>query len=224
MNDEINAFSSISIRSFVNVNLKHNILKTYWKLKLPFSDEEIQQGVQDVDVWLCSPGGAGSNMFKNYLHEYVKVKSPKMAGLLTHHSEPINCDKQNYKAIYLHRHPIKALRSMKRRGLVKTNIRKLNNSRGLPETDEELLKSVFNQFDNWTTKPINYPILCIKYASLFENRDKIGEFLGLDMTDFPDPNFTAFKGTYNSHLKELFSEEIANWEAYPDVVLRQSGE
>ena len=206
------------------MNLKHNILKTYWKIKLPFSDEEIRRGVQDVDVWLCSPGGAGSNMFKNYLDRFVRVKSPYMAGLLTHHSEPIDCSKENFKAISLHRHPIKALRSMKRRGLVKTNIRKLNNSRGLPETDEELLKSIFNQFNNWTSKSVNYPILCIKYGSLFDNRARIGEFLGLDMAEFPNPNFTAFKGPYNSHLKELFSNEIAEWEAFPDVVLRNPSE
>ncbi len=204
------------------MDLRHNLLKTYWKLKLPYTDEEIRKGVRDVDVWLCSPGGAGSNMLKNYLHRFIKVKSPYMAGLLTHHSEPIVCGKKNFKAIYLHRHPIKALKSMKRRGLVKTNIRKLNNTRNLPATDKVLMKSIFKQFENWTTKTVDYPILCVKYVSLFENRNRIGEFLNLDMSDFPDPNFTSFKGSHNSELYKSFAKEMAEWEAYPDVVLRDA--
>lgn len=201
------------------MNLKHNILKTYWKLKVPFSEKEIVKGVNDVDLWLCSPGGAGSNMLKNYLNQFMRVKSPYMAGLLTHHSEPVQCEKENFKAIFIHRHPIKALNSMKRRGLVRTNIRKLNNSRKLPETDRVLMESIFRQISNWTNGRVNYPILCLKYEGLFKNRNRIGEFLGLDMNDFPDPKFTSTKGSHNSELYETFSKEIADWENFPDVVL-----
>ena len=204
------------------MNLKHNILKTYWKLKLPFSEEEILRGVNDVDLWLCSPGGAGSNMVKNYLHRFMRVKSPYMAGLLTHHSEPVACDKENFKAIYLHRHPIKGLKSMKRRELIKTNIRKLNNSKKLAVTEKILMESIFRQFTNWTTKTVNYPILCVKYESLFENRNRIGEFLNLDMEDFPDKNFSTYKGSTNSELYKSFEKEIEEWEAFPDVVLREA--
>ncbi|MCP4459402.1 MAG: hypothetical protein GY816_15475 [Cytophagales bacterium] len=189
---------------------------------MPYSDKEIRRGVNDVDLWLCSPGGAGSNMFKNYLHQFMRVKSPYMAGLLTHHSEPVQCSKENFKAIFIHRHPIKALNSMKRRGLVRTNIRKLNNSRRMPVTDRVLMESIFRQFTNWTTKSVNYPILCVKYEGLFENRNLIGKFLKLDLDDFPDPKFTSTKGSHNSDLYESFEKEIASWENFPDVLLIES--
>lgn len=145
-----------------------------------------------------------------------------MAGLLTHHSEPVNCEKGNFKAIYLHRHPIKGIKSMKRRKLIKTNIRKLNNTKTLPVTEKILMESIFRQFTNWTTKTVNYPIICVKYERLFENRNRIGEFLNLDMEDFPDQKFSTYKGSTNSELYKSFEKEIEEWEAFPDVVLREA--
>lgn len=201
------------------MDLKHNILKTYWKLKLPFSDEEIQQGVHDVDMWLCSPGGAGSNMLKNYLHQFIRVKSPYMAGLLTHHSKPVPCKKENFKAIFLHRHPLDALQSMKRRGLIKKNIQKLNNSRNLPSTEKELLKSIFRQFTHWTTLSVNYPILCVKYERLFENKNQIADFLGIEMKNFPEAKIKSNEQVHDLDIGKYFLGEIADWEAFPEVVL-----
>jgi hypothetical protein len=202
------------------VTLRHNILKAYWKLKLPYNRREIYRGVNDVDVWLCSPGGAGSNMLKDYLHQFVRVKSPMMAGLLTHHSEPVNCHKPNFKAIYLHRHPLDAVQSMKRRGLVRTNIRKLNNKRGLPATEVFLLESVLRQFKNWTTREVNYPIICVKYESLFENRNLLGEFLGLGFQNFPEPKYSQNHQETGLDLTE-YADSIAAWEAFPEVLIRE---
>ena len=202
------------------MSLKHFILKSYWTLKVPYTNGEIQKGICDVDVWLCSPGGSGSNMLKDFLHNHLRVKSPQMAGLLTHHAAPVDCHKPNFKAIYLHRHPIAAVASMKRRKLIKTNIRKLNNSKKLPATESVLLESVLRQFKNWTTRQVNYPILCVKYESLFDYKDELGEFLGIDMRGFPEKKNTPARMQADHDESSRFRDQIRDWESFPDFLIR----
>ncbi|MEO9476657.1 MAG: hypothetical protein ABJG41_14040 [Cyclobacteriaceae bacterium] len=188
--------------------------------RIPFSDKLIQTGLHDVDVWLCSTGGAGSNLLKHFLEQHVKVKSPYSAALLTHHKEPVDCDKLNYKAIYLHADPFSILKSVKRRGLVKTNIKKLNNQINLGDSDILLLESLFNQFEKWSTAKVSYPVLCIKYEALYDSLDQIGEFLSIPMDNFPPKKERLSSDIeVEDRLYNQFRSSYEKWKSYPDLVV-----
>lgn len=204
------------------MNLKHRLLCTYWRRKIPYTDAEIQRGIEDVKVWLCSPGGSGSNTLKDYIHPFMRIKSHYMAGLLTHHATPVPTNKEGFKAIYLHRNPISCVRSQKRRNLFKTNIKKLNNKKGLPETEEILMQSILKQFENWTTVKVNYPILCIKYEKMFQEPEIIGDYLGIDFSSFPKRHFKENKVEVETDLHIQFKEELKKWNDFPDVLLREA--
>ena len=204
------------------MNIKHRLLCTYWRRKIPYTETEIQKGIEDVKVWLCSPGGAGSNTLKDYIHPFMRIKSHYMAGLLTHHSTPVPTKKEGFKAIYLHRSPLDCVKSQKRRNLLKTNIKKLYNEKGLATTEEVLLQGILNQFKNWTTVKVNYPILCIKYEKMFQNPEIIGDFLGIDFSSFPKRHFKENKTDVDSELFLQFEKQIAEWNEFPDVLLREA--
>lgn len=193
--------------------------KMYLLQQIPFSDALIQKGLQHVNVWLCSTGGSGSNLLKNYLQDYTKVKSPYSAALLTHHKEPVRVDRSDFKAIYLHSDPFSVLRSVKRRGLIETNIKKLNNDPSLGDSDEVLLASVFRQFKNWTGSQVNYPILCLKYEALYASLDVLGEYLGIPMDDFPEKKERSSTTIeIDPQLFDRFRDQYEAWQAFPDVV------
>jgi hypothetical protein len=201
-------------------NIQFWLKKMYLLQQIPFSDSLIQKGIQEVDVWLCSTGGAGSNLLKDYLQEYINVKSPYSAALLTHHQEPVNVEKKGFKAIYLHADPFSILKSVKRRNLIERNIMKLNNSRSFGSSDKVLLESVFKRFENWTNKKVNYPILCVKYEALYESLDELSKFLNV-----PFDNFPAKKDRISNNIEideklyDQFSEQYLAWKSYPDVVV-----
>lgn len=199
--------------------------KMYLLRQIPFSDRLIQKGLRDVDVWLCSTGGAGSNLLKDHIDKYVKVKSPYLAALLTHHKEPVQVNQEDFKAVYLHSDPFQVLKSVKRRGLVKTNIKKLNNTRLLGESDELLLESVFRQFNNWTETKVNYPVLCIKYEALYDSLDLLGDFLSIPFDDFPPKRERlSHEIDIEEHLFQKFESQYQIWKEFPDSKLLGANE
>ena len=201
-----------------NYNLSFWLKKMYLLQQIPFSDKRIQRGLNDVDLWLCSTGGSGSNLLKAYLDPYIRVRSPYLAALLTHHKEPVEHTRKGFKAIYLHADPFSVLRSVKRRDLVSTNIKKLNNSRALVESDELLLQSVFDQFDAWTQSNVSYPILCVKYEALFDSWEIISEFIGFELSDFPrKKNRVSGKVEIDTELSQKFDLEYRKWKQFPAI-------
>ncbi len=200
-------------------NLRFWLKKMYLLQQISFSDELIREGLNKVEVWLCSTGGSGSNLLKNYVDDYVKVKSPYSAALLTHHKEPVDFNKPGFKAIYLHSDPFMVLKSVKRRNLVETNIKKLNNNRRLECTDEQLLASVFNQFKNWTQSNVDYPILCLKFEALYDSLDILSEYLGAPFGNFPPKRDRLSSDiVIDQQLYRQFEEEYKEWLAYPGVI------
>ena len=202
-------------------NIAFWLKKMYLLQQIPYSDKLIKKGLDDVDVWLCSTGGAGSNFLKDRIDPFVKVKSPYMAALLTNHKEPVAYQRKGFKAIYLHTDPFDALKSMKRRGLVETNIKKLNNSKNLETKDEVLLRSFFHQFNNWTQNEITYPVLCIRYESLFESVDILEDYLGFSFKEFPPKQErSSFEIDIDQKLYNQFAKEYEIWKAFPDSLIR----
>ncbi len=201
-------------------NMAFWLKKMYLLRQIPFSDRLIQKGLSDVEVWLCSTGGSGSNLLKDHMEKYVKVKSPYLAALLTHHKEPVPVDREGFKAVYLHSDPFQVLRSVKRRGLVKTNIKKLNNNRHMGESDELLLDSVFRQFASWTEAKVNYPVLCIKYEALYDSLDVLSDFLEIPFDDFPPRRERlSHEVEIDKHLLVKFDGQYQRWKDFPDTKL-----
>ncbi len=145
-----------------------------------------QEGMQ---VWLCSYGGSGTNMLADYLESKgFVIKTPSWHKLLCHYSMPVSL-RSNIRAIYLFSDPILAFMSMIHRGqgFYDVNQRKMNNNTDIPISDETLIKSIINQYKNWTRGTMcNFPILALKYERLFdEGKEAVSSFLGIDTADFP---------------------------------------
>lgn len=196
------------------------IKKMYLLNQIPLNENQIKKGLSDVDIWLCSTGGAGSNLLKDYIDQYIKVKSPYLAALLTHHHAPVNFDKKEFKAIYLHADPFSVLRSVKRRGLVGRNIMKLNNAKNLGSEDTRLLESVFDQFENWTQTKVNYPVLCLKYESLYESLDILSNFLNIPFHNFPVKRERLSEDIeVDRSLVTQYMDRYQAWKDFPNTMI-----
>lgn len=191
--------------------------------QIPFDDRLVRAGLDSVDAWLCTTGGAGSNMLKKVLDPAIRVRSPYMAALLTHFDHPFPYHRDGFRAIYLHAHPFEVLRSVRRRGLLETNIKKLNNRRDLGDSERVFLESLERQFRNWTSAPVDYPVLCIKYDALFERFPEVADFLGIGLETFPErKDRRSGEEAVGAELLAEFDGFARKWHEFPDLVVRCS--
>jgi hypothetical protein len=116
--------------------------------------------------------------------------------------------------IYIYDNPIKSFLSMKRRGngYWDINQQKLSNNYDVELTDENLLKLMINQFNNWTSQKKDN-ILIIKSDELFEPhiKNKLELFLKKKLINFPlkyEKPITDIENilSENEDLKQLFEK------------------
>jgi hypothetical protein len=165
-----------------------------------------------IDLLPVCYGGCCSNSFATYLEE-------NGYNIYTHHYMEILCHCPIYididiPIIYMYDNPIKSFLSMKRRGngWWDTNQKKLSNNYDVELTDENLLKLMINQFNNWTSQKKDN-ILIIKSDELFEPhiKNKLELFLKKKLINFPlkyEKPITDIENilSENEDLKQLFEK------------------
>ena len=176
---------------------------------------------QKFDVIITSYGGSWSNAIEGRLRRsgfnirYGKTKEEKSVclwrNILCHSPYYIDLGKPY---IYIYDNDIiKAFLSVKRRGgnYWAVNQRKLNNKKKLKLSDENLLKSMIQQFYNFTEIKRN-DVLIIKSSELFqpEIKEKINNFLGRKVNGFPieyrEPTINTSTHYYSQQEIELFDK------------------
>ena len=175
-----------------------------------------------LDVLVVSYGGCCSNQFVNKLEENgYKAKSSLWKKILCHCPKYIDI---NIPIIYIYDNPIKAFLSQKNRGrlIYDVNQRKLSNNHNIKLSDENLLKLIIEQFNNWTNI-IRNNVLIIKSNELFQDKivNKLENFLKRKINHFPiqyknpkqtDSNIKEFKSTKLFKKYQLEIEKIINFE------------
>ena len=141
---------------------------------------------EGLNLLVVSYGGSCSNTLVEYLEKNnYKCKTPIWDKLLCHCPHYIEID---IPIIYIYDNPIKSFLSMKNRGkgFWDVNQRKMTNNNNVELSDDNLMKVMIDQFNNWTNiKRDN--VLIIKSCELFQNSivNKLEKFLKKKIHHFP---------------------------------------
>jgi len=141
---------------------------------------------EGLNLLIVSHGGSCSNSLVKALSlNNYKCITPIWDKILCHCPEYIDI---NIPIIYIYDNPIKSFLSMKTRGngIWDVNQKKLSNNINVELSDENLIKLMINQFNNWTNiKRDN--VLIIKSWELFEESIvyKLENFLKKKIYNFP---------------------------------------
>ena len=139
---------------------------------------------EKLELLVVSYGGSCSNTLVDLLQKNKFICRTKTWGLiLCHCPHYIEC---NIPIIYIYDNPIKALISMKNRGLVAINQAKMSNDENVTSSDENLLRVMIQQFNSWTSVKRNN-VLIIKSSEIFEDKivNKLETFLKKKINHFP---------------------------------------
>lgn len=145
--------------------------------------KELQKMIKDLDIWVVSCGGVGSNYICDFLHDNnINVncrKKSSVHGVVCHLCDKILPDK---KCIYIYGDYEYAIKSQERRKLLKININKIKSiyKGEIPKDDPFLYKYQLEKFKNTNnTYLLKYPyskedlIKCFKYFNLNVDFNKI---------------------------------------------------
>ena len=176
---------------------------------------------QEFDLLVTSYGGSCSNAIEGILRKnglnirYGKTKEEKhkciWRKLLCHSPCYVNLGKP---IIYIYDNQVvKAFLSVKRRGRGwwDTNQKKLNNNKNVELSDENLLKSMIQQFYSFTNQK-RKDVLVIKASEIFqpEIKEKLEKFLGCQLKGLPlkyrEPTVNLSSYEYSKEEKELFEK------------------
>lgn len=141
---------------------------------------------EGLNLLVVSYGGSCSNILVNCLEANKFVcKTEIWHKFLCHCPKYIECD---IPIIYIYDNPIKSFISMKNRGdgYWDVNQQKLTNNKDVELSDENLLKSMIEQFNSWTSVKKNN-VLILKSCELFKYDivNKLETFLNKKITNFP---------------------------------------
>jgi hypothetical protein len=186
----------------------------------------------DMTYYVCSYGGSGSYMLRDYLKNFGKVehihsrKPPSQLEYVggNHTDKPVydewfngveipESELNKYKVIYLYKDPVKAIYS------------RFDNPEHLLHVEcdttitlEQVIQSkkdlygLEEFFDYYTSKKgkkkRNYPIYCVKYEEFWDHLSEFNQQLGLpDIPElYPVKKETPRKEPYNQILYEIYDK------------------
>jgi|GEM_PF-61610 len=190
-----------------------------------------------LDVIICSSGGVGTSFFMDFVQKYKYINSPSDIDGLKHLDQPpTGKTKQNFKALYIFGDPLNAVVSLFRRNYQQPHSCKLlaNYLDIEPIARYCSLEEYVNEgidrlkleqhFDNWSNAQVNYPIMLVKYETMWEHLPEIFDFLEIPTSEIEElekerkeresdwiklPEETKDK---LSAMYGKFSEKVANFE------------
>lgn len=191
----------------------------------------------DYQAIVASWGGVGTTMLLEYVGKFMKCNSKVDSDGLKHTPRP-PISKKNIMIVYVYGNPIKSLMSLFRRNHHHIQVRKLH--RGVVSQPHGIskgtsLKEYSNKgidyfrfekhFDRWLRPRHPHPILFVQFGKIWENVDKILEFLNIEQSKkeaFPKKRSRKSKiGKLNKktqmNLKHMYSGFMSRLERFPDV-------
>ena len=154
------------------------------------TDTQIINRIQEhrLEVWICSPGGSGSNMLSRYLHEFhnLRTREPIWHNHVCHFPTPLPIP---IPTIYLFTNLVDIYRSNKFKGHIEYGCQHRKLSRNLVNGGDDItfLDLVSRQFTKWTTHSPTSAVLFLQYEDMFTTSGQrlIEQYLGITMTGFP---------------------------------------
>ena len=181
---------------------------------------------RNVQVVVASFGGVGTTFLARFISEFKRTNCPKDLDGLKHSPLPPLSRDKSVRFVYVYGNPIDAAISLFNRKYHHNQSQKLQRYQktrmAIPAgmTLEEYAaqgedRFLFRRhFDNWYNTYLCHPTLFLRYESVFENKHKLVEFLGLpdDAVDsFPEKQERTSTldslppGTVNG-LNEMYGE------------------
>ncbi len=170
---------------------------------------------EGLNLLVVSYGGSCSNTLVDALEKNgYKCRTNIWNNILCHCPKYLELD---IPIIYLYGNPIKSFLSMQTRGIGYwgVNQQKMSNDKNIFLSDENLIKCMINQFNNWTNiKKDN--VLVIKASELFENNivNKLEVFLKKPIRYFPiiyirpKTNLANIKNVELTNLFEKYKSDL----------------
>lgn len=171
---------------------------------------------EGLNLLVVSYGGSASNLLTNTLEKNnYKIRTKTWNEILCHCPHYIETD---VPIIYIYDNPIKSFLSMKRRGLQKINQKKMSNNNNVSFSDENFIKVMINQFNNWTNQK-RENVLIVKTYELFETSivNKLESFLKKKMHHFPI-KYVQPKTKTNIKDMEKYKELFKKFQAELDFI------
>ena len=159
-------------------------LLIYMIFNFDFINDIIQK--EGLNLLVVSYGGSCSNTLVDYFEKNnYKCRTAIWDKILCHCPDYIEI---NIPIIYVYDNPIKSFLSMKNRGngIWDVNQKKLSNNNNIVLSDENLIKLMIQQFNNWTSQKRNN-VLIIHSSEKFEEKivHKLEQFLNKKINHFP---------------------------------------
>jgi len=155
-----------------------------------------------IDAVITSYGGVGTTFVISFISNHMKTNDPYDKDNFKHSQIPLLSSNPKLKFVYLYGNPQLAVFSIFRRGYQLYHLKKLRRwSKNIPKYNQMTLdiyaKKGLDLFDlrghffNWYDKYINFPIMFIRYETLYENLDELFNFLDIPkkyIDKFPKKN------------------------------------
>jgi len=174
------------------------------------------------ELLIASTGGVGTTMLLTHYYQVVGILTNDAMDndKLKHSVVPPELDSIQC-ALYIFGDPQDVYKSLERRGFLEDTIKKIAKENAT--TDDPLaLKS---HFQNWQQLPTKYPIMFLKYNSLWEKQTEINEYLQtcFDRTLYipPLPKRRERKSAHTPLPKNLYHEYAKTVQNLPDLWIRQ---
>ncbi len=181
---------------------------------------------------MCTYGGSGSTAFCKHLGQFAKKvyhvhsKMPpatlKEVNLFNEHfTDADAAEPNNTKCIFLYRDPTEAILS---RFSLKKHLRNIecDESITVAQVAEQKkdLYGISQFFYNYLEAPRAYPVLFVKYETLFTSMDLVHQYLNVPHTLRIEPMVkreTLRESPYEHQLKEVYAPLVAQMQKLPRV-------
>ncbi len=194
------------------------------------------------DLQLTSFGGTGTTMLYEFLESRgLNVPIANDSGQWKHMPAPPHdrFAKPGFRAVYLVGDPMDAVLSVFRRNYQMYHVRRMLGDMGswsdtitleaYLDRGVDLFKAI-DQFENWFNAPRDYPILFVKYRSLWKHLPELFAFAGLPsdrLKEFPQEkqrhsSWQDEPPDVRKKLLGVYGELAGRIEELPDIFIRRS--
>lgn len=178
-------------------------------LRSRFIKQQAIRGYSDTIV--CSYGGVGTSFLISFVEKYKAVNSRRDRDRIKHLDRPPIVLNKNFKAVYVLGNPFDAVISLFRRNMHHRQSKKLlanypNLTPVEPScTFQEYVEhgvdkfKLNEHFQNWKTAKVNYPIMLIKYESIWKHLPELLDYLEISLSEIEHfPKEKQRKSDWNS--------------------------
>ena len=199
------------------------------------------------NYFVCSYGGCGSKMLRNYLRnfgnvfhmhsrdppEYLTRAGTNPREVKNEYMEWFskkripNEELENCTVLYIYRNPVNAIFSRfdnpSHLRHVETNTS--TTIENVVNTQKDLY-GIENFFDNYTMKKKNYDIICIKYEDFFDNIEKLNKLLNIENKPelYPKKRESTYdkKEKYRPKLEKVYQKLIRRMKHHDSIFINKA--